>query len=155
GKDFSAETSIRVTPTANGFGRFNLASTVPSWACSVEIDKATLLLWVKSLDNPGYVDVGLNTNDWSASSLTWSNQPYASYYKSVQVTTAGQYVVIDMTEAVRAWVNRMNTASGECNGVSMEDFGVTLTANPQSPARVVFDSRAAGGVPPVIDITLF
>ena len=154
-KNFSGETSIKVSPSTFGFVRFNLAATVPSWTCSDEIDKATLLLWVKALDIPGSIDVRVVTGNWSASSLTWERLPTSDYYKSAQASETGQYLVVDVTEAARAWVNQMNATSGGCDGAWTENFGVMIASSNSMPVRVEFDSRANAGVPPMLDITLF
>src|SRR6185369_16369866 len=71
-KNFGAERTMKVSPTAFSLVRFNLSNTTPTWVCSEEVDKATIMLWVKTLDNPGSVDVHLVTSDWNEMDVTWS-----------------------------------------------------------------------------------
>ena len=154
-KNFGAERMMKVSPTRFSLVRFNLASTVPSWACSQEIDKATLMLWVKTLDAPGLMDIQVVNEDWNEMSVTWKNRPSAAWAKTVDVSEAGQYLFVDVTAEVRAWVNGMNAASGECSQGAMPNFGLMLSPNYAQQASAEFDTNASGGIVPMLDITLF
>jgi hypothetical protein len=154
-KNFGAEKSMKVGPDAFSLVRFNLANTVPTWVCSDEVDKATLMLWVRSVETAGLVDVHLVNTEWNEMNVTWESRPATTFVKTVQVTESGQYLLIDITGAARAWVNDMNITSGECTGSSTANFGVMLTPNAAQQARVEFDTKVSGAIAPVLDVTLF
>ena len=154
-KNFGADRMMKVSPTRFSLIRFNLAPTVPQWTCSQEIDKATLMLWVKTLDAPGLIDVQVVNEDWNEMGVTWKNRPSATWARTVDVNEAGQYLFIDVTAEVRAWVNGMNAASGECSQGGMPNFGLLLSPNYAQQASAEFDTNASGGIVPMLDITLF
>src|ERR1043165_635672 len=113
------------------------------------------MLWVKTLDNPGSVDVHLVTSDWNEMDVTWNTRPSSTFVKTVEVRDAGQYIYIDITAQARAWINEMNAVSGECSGNKSTNFGIMLSQNTAWPARAEFDTKASGGIVPVLDVTLF
>ena len=154
-KNFGAEKSMKVAPDAFSLVRFNLANTVPAWVCSDEVDKATLMLWIRSVDAPGLVDVHLVTSEWNEMNVTWETRPSVMYVKTVEVKEAGQYLLVDITGSARAWINDMNAASGECTSGSTHNFGLMLTPNAAQQPRVEFDTKVSGAIAPVLDVTLF
>jgi hypothetical protein len=121
--------------------QFNLAS-IPATA---NISQATLKLYVNSVTTAGSFNVDYVNGSWSESTLDVSNAPAlgTSIASDVSVTTAdkNQYILINLTSAVQAWL-----------GGSEANNGIALVAN--STFNATFDSKenTTTSHPPELDI---
>ena len=107
---------------------FNLAS-IPATA---SVSQATLKLYVNAVTTAGSFNVDYVNGAWSEGTIDSSNAPPlgAAIASNVSVTTAdkNQYILVNVTSAVQAWLN-----GSEANN------GVALVAN--STFNATFDSK--------------
>jgi hypothetical protein len=131
-KNFGAATTLDVESSATTYIQFNLAS-IPSGFTSADITKATLKLYVDGVTTAGSFNVDYVNGSWAEDTIDASNAPAlgTTIVASVPLTTAdkNQYILIDITPAVKAWL------SGTAND------GIALVAN--SPLDASFDSKEA------------
>lgn len=88
----------------NGFIKFDLSSIPPASS----INNARLRLWVTGWGgDPGRVYVYKVTSNWEEDKITWNNSPNVDTSRPLDSTIAsyGQYIYLDITEAVSQWVN--------------------------------------------------
>jgi hypothetical protein len=108
--------------------QFNLAS-IPSGA---SVSQATLKLYVSSVTKAGSFNVDYINAAWSEGTIDSSNAPPlgAAIASNVSVTTAdkNQYILVNVTSAVQAWLNGSETNNG-----------LALVAN--STFNATFDSK--------------
>ena len=112
---------------------------------SASVSKATLKLYVEAAPTTGSFNVDYVNGTWVESTISYSLAPAlgSTIVSSVPVTPANksQYILIDITPAVVAWLN-----------LSVANDGVALVAN--GALNVTFDSKenAATSHPPELDI---
>jgi hypothetical protein len=110
--------------------RFDLSS-IPADYSSANITKATLKLYVNSVTAAGSFNVDYVTGTWAENTITADLAPAlgTTIAASVPLTVAdkNQYILIDVTPAVQAWL------SGTAND------GLALVGN--SPVNATFDSK--------------
>ncbi len=108
--------------------QFNLAS-IPATAT---INQATLKLYVNSVTTAGSFNVDYVNGSWTESTIDASNAPGlgTTIASEVDVTTAdkNQYILINVTSAVQAWLSGSETNNG-----------IALVAN--SKFNATFDSK--------------
>jgi hypothetical protein len=127
--------------TETAYIQFNLAS-IPAGAV---IGQATLKLYVNAVTTAGSFNVYYVDGAWSESTLTYDFAPALAnaIASNVSITTAdkNQYVLIDITSALQAWL------SG-----SLPNDGLALVAN--STFYASFDSKenTTTSHPPELDI---
>ncbi|HTS38900.1 MAG TPA: DNRLRE domain-containing protein [Candidatus Solibacter sp.] len=113
------------------FIRFDL-STIPSGYTSANIAKASLKLYVSTVTTAGSFNVDFVTGNWSEKTITASLSPAlgTTIAASVPLTKAaqGQYITIDLTTALDAWLNGTQT-----------NYGIAIVAN--SPLNCAFTSK--------------
>jgi hypothetical protein len=110
--------------------QFNLSS-IPSGYTGGNISQATLKLYVNAVTKGGSFNVDYVNGSWSESTIDANNAPAlgSTIAASVPLTAAekNQYILINITPAVQAWLN------GTAND------GIALVGN--SPLNVSFDSK--------------
>lgn len=118
---------------ANGTAllQFDLSS-LPTTTTASQIASAKLKLYVNRVNTSGSFNVTTLTSPWSESTVTYANfanpLPLGSAVATaVQVTTAQQFIVLDITAAVQTWV-----------AGTTPNYGIAITT---SSADVVFDSK--------------
>jgi len=132
------------SPSATSFIRFDLGS-IPAGYDGSKIAKATLKLYVNSLNTAGSFNVDYVIAPWSESTIRANLAPAIGgpIVGGVAVTTAqrNDYVLIDVTSAVGAWL------SG-----TQANYGIALV--PTSPVNVSFQSKENTNAshPPELDI---
>ena len=118
------------SPSQTTYIQFNLSS-IPSTYTSADITKATLKLYVSSIGTAGSFNVDYVTGTWTESKITADLAPTlgSTIAGSVPLVAAdkNQFILIDVTEAVQAWL------SGTPND------GIALVGN--SPFNATFDSK--------------
>src|SRR5580700_7644480 len=140
-KNYGAVTLLSVDgATETTYIRFDLAS-IPSGA---SVSQATLKLYAYAVNTAGSFNVDYVNGSWTESTITSSLAPAlgTTIQASVPITTAdkNQYILIDITAAVQAWLN------GTAND------GIALVGN--SPVDATFDSKESTTTshPPELDI---
>jgi hypothetical protein len=129
--NYGAKTLLYVeSASQTTYIQFNLSS-IPAGYTSADITKASLKLYVNAVTAAGSFNVDYVNGTWSESTITASNAPAlgTTIASSVPLTTAdkNQYILIDITAAVQAWL------SGTAND------GIALVGN--SPLDASFDSK--------------
>jgi YVTN family beta-propeller protein len=144
--NFGKLTTLNVGGTFASLIQFDFAS-LPAGVNGTSVEKATLFLWVNRIGTPGAVDILTVTDAWDETSVTHNTQPRVSGMGyTVPVTTAGSYIAIDVTTAVKNWIDNPASAMG---------FG--LMASTSAPTTsAFFDSKenTATGHAAYLDITL-
>src|SRR5580658_7533182 len=121
--------------------QFNLAS-IPSGA---SVSQATLKLYVNTVATAGSFNVDYVNGAWSESTIDSNNAPPPgnAIASNVSITTAdkNQYILINVTSALQAWLNASETNNG-----------IALVAN--STFNATFDSKESTTTshPPELDI---
>ena len=135
-----AISNINVGAGYTGLLQFDL-SVLPSGTTSAQVIHATLRLYTNRADTTGLVSVQPLNGAWSEYGVTFQTLPATgSVAQVLTVSQAGQYVSVDVTALVQAWVTTPAT-----------NFGLALTAG---TASVQFDSKENDltGHQPVLDI---
>jgi hypothetical protein len=146
--NFGAATTLGVANTATSiqttYIQFDLSS-IPSGYTGSNIAQATLKLYVNTVTTAGSFNVDFVAGSWSEKTITANLAPAlgSTIQASVPLTTAnkGSYFLIDVTSALQAWLN----------GVQTND-GIALVAN--NPLSATFDSKENTGQshPPELDV---
>jgi hypothetical protein len=142
--NYGAKTLLDVDgATQIAYIQFNLAS-IPATA---SISQATLKLYVNAVTKAGSFNVDYVNGAWSEGTIDASNAPPpgAAIVSNVSITTAdkNQYILVDVTSAVQAWLSGSETNNG-----------IALVAN--STFNASFDSKenTATSHPAELDIVV-
>lgn len=110
--------NVRIRDTENtieqGFVRFSLA-TLPDNLIGADIELATLKLWVGNLNRAGAISLHRVLGDWDESTLTATNAPpIDSAFATIAVDREDKnnYITVDVTGAVRDWVDQTTSNDG-------------------------------------------
>lgn len=107
-------------------------SSIPSGYTGADITKATLKLYVNAVTKAGSFNVDYVNGTWSEGTITANTAPAlgSTIAASIPLITAdkNQYILIDITAAVQAWLNGTET-----------NDGIALVGN--SPLNASFDSK--------------
>ncbi|HEV2401932.1 MAG TPA: DNRLRE domain-containing protein [Candidatus Sulfotelmatobacter sp.] len=140
--NFGAKTLLDVDAASQiSYMQFDLGS-IPSGS---SITQATLKLYVNTVSKTGSFNVDYVNVAWSEATIDWSNQPPlgGTIAASVPVVTAdkNQYLLINVTSALQAWLNGSETNNG-----------IALVAN--GTLNMTFDSKENTGTshPPELDV---
>ncbi len=95
--------------------QFNLSS-IPTNYTSTNVAKATLKLYVNAVTTAGNFNIDYVTSAWSESTITAKSSPTlgSTISSAVPLTTSSlnQYILVDITSAVQAWVNGTQANDG-------------------------------------------
>ncbi|MGA3107313.1 MAG: DNRLRE domain-containing protein [Terriglobales bacterium] len=130
-KNFGSATTLGVESSETTFIQFNLAS-IPAGYTGADITQATLKLYVNTVTTAGSFNVDYVNGAWTESTITADKAPAlgTTIVASVPLVTTdkNQYILINVTEAVQAWLNG-----------SQANDGIALVGN--SPVSATFDSK--------------
>jgi hypothetical protein len=141
--NYGASKLLDLESSQTTYIQFDL-SAIPAGYTGSNITKASLKLYVNTATKAGSFNVDYVNGAWTESTLDASNAPAlgTTIQASVPITTAdkNQYILIDITAAVQAWLN------GTAND------GIALVGN--SPVDATFDSKESTTTshPPELDI---
>ncbi|MGD0136307.1 MAG: DNRLRE domain-containing protein, partial [Bryobacteraceae bacterium] len=130
--NYGAATTLDVkSASETAYIQFNLSS-IPSGDTGADITQATLKLYVNAVTKAGSFNVDYVNGTWSEGTIDANNAPAlgSTIAASVPLTTAdkNQYILIDVTAAVQAWLNG-----------SQANDGIALVGN--SPLNASLDSK--------------
>jgi len=145
--NYGSATTLAVDgATEATFIQFNLASIPPS----ASISQATLKLYVNSVTASGSFNVDYVNGSWAESTIDASNAPPlgTNIAANVNVTSSdkNQYILINVTSAVQAWLNGSETNNGialVANGSFNATFDSKENTGTSHPAEL--DIAYAGG----------
>jgi trimeric autotransporter adhesin len=141
--NYGASKLLDVESTQTTYIQFDL-SAMPAGYTGSNITKASLKLYVNTVTKAGSFNVDYVNGAWTENTITANLAPAlgTTIQASVPITTAdkNQYILIDITAAVQAWL------SGTAND------GIALVGN--SPVDATFDSKESTTTshPPELDI---
>lgn len=125
--NYGALSNLYVASGHTAFLQFDL-STLPAGTTSVQVSRATLMVFVNRVNTAGSVTVAPVTASWGEYSVTSATAPaIGGSMGTLPVSMAGQFVSVDVTAQVQAWLN--TPASN--NGLALTSGG----------ADVLFDSK--------------
>jgi hypothetical protein len=89
-------------------------STLPAGVASVNISKATLILFPKTVTGADAINISVANGFWTESGAKGNNSPAAgtAIASGVNVSNAGNYVFVDATAAVQSWITSPGTNHG-------------------------------------------
>jgi len=97
---------VRVGPQHVGYVRFDVSRL----AAGTAIEKATLSVFLERVNAPGVITVRRLDGPWSEDNLTHANRPPLGSSMTEPLAVAAdaatqQYLAVDVTDAVRAWLS--------------------------------------------------
>ncbi len=130
--NFGTLPNLNVAPGQVALVAFDVQKTLPAGLGSGEVAHATLRLWVNRVATPGTIDVSTAASAWSEGTVTSANGPLAGMLLASQVPVAGgQYVSVDVTKAVKLWLDSPTS-----------NFGFAVSPSAAAPGTNVFlDSK--------------
>ena len=146
--NYGAATTPNVGGASNdqALVQFDL-TPLPAGTTAGSIAKATLILFVTKLAAPGTVNFSVANGTWTESGVNGTNAPAvgASVASGVAINNGSDYVAVDATAAVQAWV----TTPGSNNGFM-------ITPNTVSGVSISLDSKESTTTshPAILSITL-
>ncbi|MGO4881623.1 MAG: DNRLRE domain-containing protein [Bryobacteraceae bacterium] len=152
--NFGTGAVLHVGATEITYIQFNLES-IPAAA---SISQATLKLYVNAVPTPGSFNVDYVDGAWVENKIDASNAPPlgAAIASDVSITAAdtNQYILINVTPAVEAWLNGSQTNNGVAlvaNGSFSASFDSKENAGTSHPAEL--DIAYAGGDGTITGVT--
>jgi hypothetical protein len=117
--------------------------TLPAGLTASQVSRATLTLFINRVNSIGAISLSPLTSAWSEAAVTYVTIPaIGTPINSFNAAMAGQYVTLDVTSQVQAWI-----------AGSATNFGFALTS---TAANVLLDSKENDetGHAPMLDITI-
>lgn len=141
--NFGSLGAINVGAGNTGLIRFSLASGLPAGTTSPQITKATLYLFVRTVSTPGNINLNLVAGAWAEATVTGGSAPgTGAFTANAPSPAAGSWMAVDVTTAVRSWVDNPG-----------QNFGLALS--PSGGAVAAFDSKeSTTGNGPILDIEI-
>ncbi len=119
--------NLYVSSTSTALLRFDLGA-LPSGARAADVSRATLRVFVNRVNTPGVITVSAMSGSWNEGAVTLQTLPPTGTALEVfPVTDENQYVTVDVTALVQAWLT-----------TPAKNYGLALTA---AAADVVLDSK--------------
>ena len=91
-------------------------STIPAGYTGSNIAKASLKLYIYSVATAGTLNVDYVTSPWAEKTITFNNPPtlggFIATSENIALTNAKDYVIVDITPAVQAWLNGTESNNG-------------------------------------------
>ncbi len=147
--NFSTSPTINVGGAGpyQGLIQFDM-SGLPSGTTSVNIAKATIVLFVNKLGAAGTIDINAANGSWNESTVNGTNAPSpgVSVTSQLAVDTEDVYLTVDATALVKEWV-----------AGTVPNSGIIISADPGSPnTSVLFDSKESSSTshPAVLEVVL-
>ncbi len=125
--NYGALSNLYVSGTSTTLLRFDLGALPPA-ANAADVTRATLRLFVNRINTPGIITVSAVGAAWNENAVTAQTLPVTGNAVEVfPVTDEGQYVTVDVTSLVQAWLT-----------TPAKNFGLALST---LAADAVFDSK--------------
>jgi hypothetical protein len=125
--NYGTLSNLYINSSSTALLRFDLG-TLPSGITADQVSRATLRLYVNRVNTPGVLTVSPVNAAWAESAVTSQTLPTLGNAVEVfPITDEGQFVTVDITSLVKAWVATPAT-----------NFGLAITA---TTADAVLDSK--------------
>ena len=129
--NFGTNPNLVVSATNTVYLKFKLTPTLPIGTAGSDVSKATLKIYVGNVSVPGTIDVVQVADNWNEKTITARTAPALADLLatgvSVDASRKGQFLLIDVTNAVKNWLNTSN------------NYGLALVGH--DAASVTFDSK--------------
>jgi hypothetical protein len=141
--NFGTSPTLTVSANNTAYVRFEIARTLPAGTKGDDVGRSTVKLYVSKVATAGKLDVYPILDHWDEKTITANNAPpigsVASTTQQIEKATQGNYVLIDITNLVKQWLD----GSGQ-NGIP--NYGFALAPHPVDPetpqvADINFDSK--------------
>lgn len=149
--NFGTSASVTIGSSGSqGLVLFDL-SVLPGGLASIQVQKATLTLYVNHVSSPGSMNIYIANGSWAELAVNGNNAPSAGSQvaSSVPVNSAGQYISIDVTSAIQAWVAGPTANNGflvEANTGTSFQLDSKEATNTSHPATLAITLANAGAV---------
>lgn len=129
--NFGTNPNLSVSPTNTSYLKFKLTPTLPTGTSSSDISKATLKIYIGNVSVPGTIDVVQVADSWNEKTITARSAPALADLLatgvSIDASRKGQFLLIDVTNAVKNWLDTAN------------NYGLALVGH--DATSVTFDSK--------------
>lgn len=133
---------VIASPINGALVRFDLSGLPPGTTIG-QVTQATAKLYLNTVSLSGSIDVCEVTGSWSEANVVYTSRPVlnpAAIQANVPVSTASKYVVLNVTQAVKDWIN--GTAN---NGIALLPASASPctygAANVGNSINIKFDSK--------------
>ena len=125
--NYGTLSNLYINGASTALLRFDLG-TLPAGTTAMQISRATLRVFVNRVNTPGVITVSALKAAWAENAVTAQTLPATgSAVEVFAVTDEGQFVTVDVTSLVQAWIT-----------APANNFGMALTT---SAADMVLDSK--------------
>ena len=111
--NFGTNPNLTVSASNTIYLKFKLSPVLPPDTQASNIAKATLKLYVGNISAAGTIDVVELADNWSEKTITGRNAPALGDLVitgvNIDANKRGQYLLVDVTSAVRDWLNSSRT----------------------------------------------
>ena len=129
--NFANNPNLVVSATNTSYLKFKLTPTLPTGTVGSDVSKATLKIYVSNVSVSGTIDVVQVADNWNEKTITARTAPALADLLaagvSIDASRKGQYLLIDVTNAVRTWLDTSN------------NYGLALVGH--DAISVTFDSK--------------
>ncbi len=136
---------------ARALAQFDL-SALPAGTTSAQIAKATLTLFLNKVAAAGTVNISVGNGAWTETGVNGTNapSPAAAVASGVSASAANEYITVDATAAVQAWLTGTNnngfiiTPNDLTVNVAFDTKESATTSHPATLTIVLASSGATG-----------
>jgi hypothetical protein len=136
---------------AQALAQFDLTA-LPSGTTSAQIAKATLTLFLNKVGAAGTVNISVANGFWTETGVNGTNAPTvgAAVASGVAASAASEYITVDATAAVQAWLTGTNnngfiiTPNDGTVNVAFDTKESATTSHPAMLTIILASSGAAG-----------
>lgn len=112
--NFGSAPNITIGSSSSaGLVQFDL-STLPPGTLASQIQKASLAVYVNHVSTPGSMNIFMANGAWTEFTVSGVNAPApgSTLASSIPVTVSGQFINLDVTSAVQAWLSQPSNNNG-------------------------------------------
>jgi hypothetical protein len=147
----AATLNVAASNGSQALVQFDL-TTLPGGITGSNISKATLVLFVNKLAAAGSVNISVANGSWTEAGVNGTNAPVAAAAVSsgLSISTGSDYIYVDATAAVAAWVNGtanngfIITPNDTVVSVAFDSKESTTTSHPATLSILLSSSGPAG-----------
>jgi hypothetical protein len=147
----AATLNVAASNGSHALVQFDL-TTLPTGTTGSNISKATLVLFVNKLAVAGSVNISVANGSWTELGVNGNNAPVAgaAVHSGLSISTGSDYIYVDATSAVTAWVNGtandgfIITPNDGVVSVAFDSKESTSTSHPATLSILLSSSGPAG-----------
>ncbi len=153
GTNYGSAVTLNVVGSsgAQALVQFDL-TTLPAGTTAANISKATLALFVNKMVTAGTVNISTANGSWTELGVNGTNTPVplASVATGLSISAASDYIYVDATAAVQAWLNGTQNngfiiaPNDTLISVAFDSKESTTTSHPATLSILLSSNGAAG-----------